>query len=125
MAEEKIQLCPYCGEEMETGEIPPVQYGVQWVKTYETPTFEEPERIMLSSGSILSPVTAKAYYCADCHKVIVDVPEWESALDKLDKKWSAWSEKRKEQREMRQEQHEEAVKEKQREKRRKNDPWED
>lgn len=126
MAEtEKAKLCPYCGKEMEAGEIAAAQYVVQWEKTYETPTFEEPKRVMLSSGSILNPVTAKAYYCKECQKVIVDVPDWESPLDKLDKKWSAWAEKRKAQREARQAQREEEIKEKQREKRRKNDPWED
>lgn len=119
------EKCPYCGKEMEAGTIPPVQYGVQWMKTYETPTFEEPERVMLSSGSILNPVTAKGYYCADCRKVIVDVPDWESPLDKLDKKWSAWAEKRKEERETRAARREEEREERAREKRRDNDPWEE
>lgn len=117
------EKCPYCGKEMKAGTIPAVQYRIQWES--DTPLGAEPERVMLSTGSILNSVTAKAYYCEACQKIIVDVPEWESPLDKLDKKWSAWTEKRKEERGARQVQREEEKKEQAREKRRGNDPWED
>ena len=115
--------CPYCGKEMAAGTIPAVQYTIQWES--DTPPLGEPERVVLSSAGILNSVTAKAYYCEACQKVIVDVPDWESPLDKLDKKWTVWSEKRKEEREARAAQRKEEREERAREKRRENDPWED
>lgn len=113
------EKCPYCGGEMAEGTIPAVRDTILWENRMET------ERVVLSSGRILNSVTAKAYYCKDCRKVIVDVPDWESPLDKLDKKWSAWAEKRKEERETRAARREEEREERAREKRRDNDPWEE
>ena len=113
--------CPYCGKEMQEGTIPAVRDMVCWEGGAQQGTW--PERVTLSSAGILNSVTAKAYYCEACQKIIVDVPEWESPLDKLDKKWTAWSEKRKSEREARQAQREEEKRE--REKRRDNDPWEE
>ena len=115
--------CPYCGKEMAAGTIPAVRDLIKWES--DTLRLGEPERVILSSGGIVNSVTAKAYYCKDCQKVIVDVPEWESVLDKLDKKWSAWSEKRKNERETIKAQREEEQREQAREKRRENDPWEE
>ena len=115
--------CPYCGKEMEAGTIPAVRDLIKWES--DTLRLGEPERVILSSAGILNSVTAKAYYCKDCQKVIVDVPDWESPLDKLDKKWTAWSEKRKEEREARAAQREDEKQERAREKRRENDPWEE
>ena len=115
--------CPYCGQETKAGTVPAVRDLICWES--DTSLGTEPERIILSSAGILNSVTAKAYYCKDCRKVIVDVPDWESPLDKLDKKWSAWSEKRKNEREVRQTKREEEKKEQAREKRRGNDPWEE
>ena len=116
------EKCPYCGKEMQAGTIPAMRDPVRWEKA---DCYDQPERVMLSTGSILNSVTAKAYYCEACQKIIVDVPEWESPLDKLDKKWTAWSEKRKEEREARAAQREEEREEREREKRRDNDPWEE
>ena len=115
--------CPYCGKEMAAGTIPAVRDLICWEN--DTLRLGEQERVVLSSAGILNSVTAKAYYCEVCQKVVVDVPDWESPLDKLDKKWTAWSEKRKEEREARAAQREEKREERAREKRRENDPWEE
>ena len=115
--------CPYCGKEMEAGTIPAVRDMICWEGGTQQGTW--PERVTLSTGNILNSVTAKAYYCKGCQKIIVDVPDWESPLDKLDKKWTAWSEKRKSEREALKAQREDEKQEREREKRRDNDPWEE
>lgn len=119
-------ICPFCGKEMAEGTLPTLRDPIQWEeKDGEKTTWGEPKRVKLAVGGILNPVTAAAYYCESCRKVIVEVPEYESTLDKLDKRVNAFLSRRNEQREARQTQREEEQKEKRREKRRKNDPWED
>ena len=118
-----VVKCPYCGNEMAAGTIPAVRDRIYWES--DTKSGAWAESVTLSAGGVVNSVTAKAYYCKDCRKVIVDVPEWESVLDKLDKKWSAWSEKRKNERETIKAQREEEQREQAREKRRENDPWEE
>lgn len=121
MAEEKVQLCPYCGKEMEAGRIPSGKGRVYWMNRSE----DNVKRIPLSEVPLWEAAEAEAYYCPDCRIILMPVPEIETTQEKLWKKWNELTEKAKEQRQERQTQREEAIKEKQREKRRKNDPWED
>lgn len=122
MAEtEKVQLCPYCGKEMEAGVIPNAKSRVYWVNHND----DNVKRIPLSEVPLWEAAEAEAYYCSDCRIILMPVPEIETTQEKLWKKWNELTERAKAQREERQARREEAEKEKQREKRRKNDPWED
>ncbi len=126
---EITNICPYCGKEMPDGAIPAVRDVIRWCRKKEGDYgdyYEEGVRegVELGRAHVFSAEYIPAFYCEDCHAVIVPVREIERPLDKLDKKLTAWQEKMSAQREERKAQREEEKREEKSRKRREKDPWE-
>ena len=117
--------CPYCGKEMRPGWIRG-RDPVYWDNEEYMPGIDDDEgRVRLSEGTVFAAPRAEAHYCEACRIVLLPVRDVESVMDRLDKKWSALAGKMSEQREALKAQREEEKQEKAREKRRRDDPWED
>lgn len=73
--------CPYCGKELIPGFIYGGSYGVdhslRWLPENKKPTLAamELESETLSKNSFLSQPSVKAYKCAYCRKMIIDLNE--------------------------------------------------
>ena len=125
---EMTSVCPYCGKEMRDGAIP-VSRDIYWCRRGEDGMIadgfgDEEGRVLLGKPGFIMESYTPARYCEGCKVVIVPVPEIEWPLDKLDKKFTAWQEKRSAQREERKAQREEEKREERSRKRREKDPWE-
>ena len=117
--------CPYCKKEMEKGYILSGSQIHWYPEGMEIGFYPEEEgAVRLGTGGWVTSATAESWYCAACRTVITPVPEIESAMDKLKKKWDAFAERVGEESEKRQAEREAEKHRKKREKQRKKDPWE-
>ena len=117
--------CPYCKKEMQKGNIMSGTHIRWYPEEVETTVFAEWEStVRLHTGGWLDSAKAEAYYCCDCRIVIAPVPEIESSMDKLKKKWGAFTQRVSEENEKRREERQEERREKEKENKRKKDPWE-
>ncbi|MBE6918928.1 MAG: hypothetical protein E7469_04535 [Ruminococcaceae bacterium] len=119
--------CPYCKKEMEKGFI----FGGNHIRWYpegaDTMLMfpEEEGAVRLNgTGGLVTSAKAESGYCADCRVVITPIPEIEDTMDKLKKKWDAFTQRVGEESEKRQTEREAEKHQKKREKQRKKDPWE-
>ena len=118
--------CPYCKKEMEKGFINGSN-NVRWYPEGAAIDDLWPENegaVLLAKTGWVTSAKAESYYCADCRTVITPVPEIEDTMDKLKKKWDAFTERVGEESEKRQAEREAEKHRKKREKQRKKDPWE-
>ncbi len=115
--------CPYCMKEMQKGEIPGERWSLKWYPESDTIDHWGQEDVRLSPPSLLS-VKAEAWYCADCHMVIVPVKEFEEIGDKIARKWNDLTGKASEKLDEARSRREKEKREKKRESNRKKDPWE-
>lgn len=70
-------ICPYCNKEMKLGEITSkLKHPIVAPQLY----IDEEQQIPLTTGR-LTPLSlwvgdvVKCYYCLDCRKIILDIPE--------------------------------------------------
>ncbi len=67
--------CPYCGEEMRLGYIQS-RDRVAWDEKKKMVTAFSPTKTatvdLATEGSLFGGVSAEAYLCVDCKKVIID-----------------------------------------------------
>ena len=70
-------ICPYCNKEMKSGEITSkLKHPIVAPQLY----IDEEQQIPLTTGR-LTPLSlwvgdvVKCYYCLDCRKIILDIPE--------------------------------------------------
>ena len=119
--------CPYCSKEMRAGYIATGGNGTSWVdnENNEENFWGMPNRVPLFRGGWAAEGRGPgAWYCADCRKIVMDVPEIERTGEKLKRRWNDLTgkatEKLKEARARRKEEN----REKERETNRKKDPWE-
>jgi len=126
--------CPFCHKEMQEGRIPSTGEQLRWCPVDESGSFDSysynvEKDVPLGRMPItqLSTFLTLSWYCADCRMVITPVPEIESRMDELKRKWNGFTEKLNEKRASAAAQREETLREKQREKRseerRRKDPW--
>ena len=73
-------LCPYCNKEMKLGEIVP-KWGVGHHPIVAPHLYiDDEQQIPLTTGH-LTPLSLcvgnkfQCYYCLDCRKIILDIPE--------------------------------------------------
>ena len=77
--------CPFCGKEMKAGGIPSGRSAVYWQENSEE--IDAPrEKVILSKNPVWGIEEAEAFYCPDCRRIIVPVPEIETTGQKLKKK---------------------------------------
>ncbi len=77
--------CPFCGKEMKEGTIPS---GAKWVED----GLDAWEGIPLTVG--IFGTTPKSFYCPDCRRIVLPVPEKEEGvLDKMKQRLGEASEK--------------------------------
>ena len=77
--------CPYCGKEMKAGGIPAGRCAVYWQENSEEIDAPQ-EKVILSKNPVWRIEQAEAFYCPDCRRIIVPVPEIETTGQKLKKK---------------------------------------
>ena len=70
--------CPFCGKEMKEGGISTARDPVFWNSGSE--------RIRLTKAAFLDIPEAEGFYCPDCRRIILPVPELESFSEKMMKK---------------------------------------
>lgn len=112
--------CPFCGKEMKEGKIPSRDH-LRWVDSAEEGVWGGGIRL---SGTFQE---AQAFFCPDCRRIVMPVPEIESVWDKMQRKIGDATEKLgvvREQLEERHAQAEQTKKQKEKEKKGKKDPWE-
>lgn len=69
-------ICPYCNKEMKLGEIISHYQPIVSPQLYIDEDTEIPLTTShLSPLSILVGNVLKCYYCLDCRKIILDIPE--------------------------------------------------
>ena len=119
--------CPYCNKEMRAGYIWTGSKGASWWDNENNAEnfWGMPNRVPLFKGGWAAEgLGPAAWYCADCRKIVMDVPEIERTGEKLKRRWNDLAgkatEKLKEARARRKEEN----REKKRETNRKKDPWE-
>ena len=71
--------CPYCGREMEAGSIQ-ADNRLSWTPEGESPWgktrwAKSPGSVELAPYYLLAPAEVEAFYCPDCRKIVIDVPE--------------------------------------------------
>lgn len=115
--------CPYCKKELKKGAIPGDTYSLKWYPESESGDLFGEKGIRLSPPSLLA-VKAEAWYCADCHMVIVPVKEFEEIGDKIARKWNDLTGKASEKLDEARSRREEEKRKKKRASDRKRDPWE-
>ncbi len=118
--------CPYCHKEVQKGNIMSGT-SIRWYPEEADGFLISPEEVgavRLHTGGWVDSAKAEAYYCAACRVVIAPVPEIEAPMDKLKKKWGAFTQRVGEESEKRREVRQEEKREKEKEKKRKKDPWE-
>ena len=119
--------CPYCNKEMRAGYIATGGYGVSWVDNENNAEnfWGMPNRVPLFKGGWAGEgLGPAAWYCADCRKIVMDVPEIELTSEKLKRKWNDLTGKAAEKLDEARARREEEKREKKREANRKKDPWE-
>lgn len=119
--------CPYCNQEMRAGYIATGGNGTAWVDNENNAEnfWGMPNRLPLFKGGWASEgLGPAAWYCADCRKIVMDVPEIEQTSEKLKRKWNDLTGKAAEKLGEARARREEENREKKREANRKKDPWE-
>lgn len=123
---EITSVCPYCGKEMRDGAIP-ISRDAYWCPRRENGTIADDsgseEWVWFGRAGLFGGYPP-ARYCESCQVLIVPVQDVEWPLDKLDKKLTAWQERKSAQREERSAQREGEKREEKSRKRREKDPWE-
>lgn len=116
--------CPYCEKEMEKGSV----VGGTNIRWYPEGAddlwLDSGSGVRLSTGGWVDNARAESWYCADCRVVITPVPEIEPAMDKLKKRWNAFTDRIEQESEKRQAERAAEQHQKKRDKQRKKDPWE-
>lgn len=73
----EVQICPWCGQEMETGYLVGGRDPVRWVKerprAFHLTAFEDALVVNDEGGWLTSYKTA--WLCRQCRKMVLDVPE--------------------------------------------------
>ena len=115
--------CPYCGKEMKAGGIPAGRCAVYWQENSEEIDAPQ-EKVILSKNPVWRIEQAEAFYCPDCRRIIVPVPEIETTGQKLKKKLDHIRSDIEKNRENWQEQKAEQKEDKKWNKRKGKDPWE-
>lgn len=114
--------CPYCGKEMRDGSIPVSGNYLAWHgKNPENALLDE---VPLVKFSLMKMQEIEAFYCSDCRRVIIPVPEFEDFYDKMKRKVDGMVEKFTAAKDDFMEQREEKKERKEKEKRAGKDPWE-
>lgn len=110
--------CPFCGKEMRAGKIPSRDH----LKWYDSAGGEDAwtDGVRLSE----SFQEAQAFFCPDCRRIVMPVPEVEDFLDKIQRKIDVFSEKMEARQKEREAQRTQAKIQKEREKFGSKDPWE-
>lgn len=119
--------CPYCNQEMRAGYIATGGSGTAWVdnENNEENFWGMPNRLPLFKGGWAGEgLGPAAWYCADCRKIVMDVPEIELTSEKLKRKWNDLTGKAAEKLDEARIRREEEKREKKRDVNRKKDPWE-
>ena len=119
--------CPYCNQEMRAGYIATGGNGTAWVDNENNAEnfWGMPNRVPLFKGGWASEeLGPAAWYCADCRKIVMDVPEIEQTSEKLKRKWNDLTGKAAEKLDEARARREKENREKKREANRKKDPWE-
>lgn len=70
-------ICPYCNNDMNLGSIQ-TDNLLSWTPDGESPIgatrwAKSPNSIVLANYFMLVPAVIDAFYCPDCHKIIIDV----------------------------------------------------
>lgn len=72
-------ICPYCNKEMKLGEIiPKWEWGHHPIVAPQLYIDEDTEIPLTGGSSSLSLLVGdklQCYYCLDCRKIILDIPE--------------------------------------------------
>lgn len=119
--------CPYCNKEMRAGYIWTGSKGASWWDNENNAEnfWGMPNRVPLFKGGWASEeLGPAAWYCADCRKIVMDVPEIEQTSEKLKRKWNDLTGKAAEKLDEARARREKENREKKREANRKKDPWE-
>ena len=119
--------CPYCSKEMEKGFIRNARDSVRWYpEEADTSGFwpENEGTVMLAKLSWVFGAEAESWYCPDCRMVITPVVECEGQREKLKKKWDSFAQRMSDASETRRQEREAQKHLKERDERRKKDPWE-
>ncbi len=71
--------CPYCGCEMQNGIIQ-ADNLLSWIPDGEsslgkTRWAKSPRSVVLAPYYFLQPAEVEAFYCSDCRKIVIDVPD--------------------------------------------------
>jgi len=71
--------CPYCEKDMRPGSIG-ADNLLSWMPEGERATggtrwAKSPNSIVLAKYYLLSPAAVQAFYCPDCKKIVIDVPD--------------------------------------------------
>ena len=116
--------CPYCKKEMQKGFING-RDSIRWYPEGVEPwAVADDSTVCLAKVGIISAAHSESWYCEDCRMVITPVPEIEDTMDKLKKKWDAFTQRIGQESEKRQTEREAEKHQKKRDKQRKKDPWE-
>ena len=115
--------CPYCKKEMQKGFING-RDSIKWYPEGADRWMDDDSSVKLAKVGIISAAQSESYYCPDCRVVITPVPEIEDTMDKLKRKWDAFTQRVGEETEKRQTEREAEKHQKKRDKQRKKDPWE-
>ena len=68
--------CPYCNGEMQKGYIISTYALARWYADGEKPKWNPKNSgIRLSTNSALDKQIIESYHCAECNKVIINLPE--------------------------------------------------
>ncbi len=70
--------CPYCNSEMEEGMLQSPRY-LLWVKTKHSLSYHPKSGEVLLGEKTIGDVTARAWVCKQCQKIIADYAGDESA----------------------------------------------
>ena len=119
--EKPTMNCPKCGREMRTGTAGGNRIDLKWLDDEHA----DDERLFLPYKHLFCGGEGETvYYCPDCGVVAMMAEEFENPLRKMADKLKTITEIAAAERERISEEHREEQKEKARNKRRKNDPWE-
>lgn len=121
--------CPYCKKEMRAGAISAPRSQLVWCPNGEDgkPLSADWEgRVPLTRTPIFSfdESYVPAFYCPDCRRIILDVPEIKSRMDAVKRKWNSFTETVRKKREELETEHIEKKRERRAAERRRKDPWE-
>ena len=115
--------CPYCGKEMQQGAII-TGNSIDWYPGNADWLLDRKNRVRLSRPEMWDRPRAESFYCADCRMVVVPVPEIEEPLEAVKNKLKGLKERAQQQKDTITADIAAQKEAKEKDKRRKKDPWE-